>query len=138
MNDILFIRFRKQLDELKHLIDNSIESKFSESLLKTVERILNSSNIKQIENNIWHDYLDLTRLPNFLESLDNIQLRYRWAETTFKIIKASDYSILNLIEQRVRHHGEKTLFVTIEGEVKNEHSYRLIDTRIKKIATAFL
>ena len=138
MNDILFIRFRKQLDELKHLIDNSIGSKFSESLLKTVERILNSPNIKQIENNIWHDYLDLTRLPNFLESLDNIQFRYRWAETTFKIIKASDYSILNLIEQRVRHHGEKTLFVTIEGEVKNEHSYRLIDTRIKKIATAFL
>lgn len=130
--------FVERLQELKETANALIRKNLPHELLDSAEKILSAAHEITLEDSIWHEYLNYSRLPGFLEHLQNTDMLYRWAETAFKAIKISNYSLQNLFEQRVKMHPEKPLFVTVAGSVKNEHSYRLMDTRIKKIATAFL
>ncbi len=129
--------FINDLDFLENTLEDKSVQKLPIRLLKSAEDVFSSGLQNKIDNKIWHRYLDLTRFPVFLQSM-NLDERYRWAETVFKAIRASDFSIRNLIEQRTTRHPEKILFTTIIENLKNEYSYKLIENRIKKIATAFL
>ncbi len=111
------------------------EKKFSsDELLDVVEKLLEENII--ISKDVWHKYLDLTRNTFFLNNLNSKEERYRWAETTFKVIRTSDYSLLDMINQRVESHPDKTLFSAFEGSVKNDYSYKLVSDKIKKIAAS--
>jgi long-chain acyl-CoA synthetase len=55
----------------------------------------------------WHRYLDLTGDPAFLRSLPDRAVREAWAETAFGAIRASNYSLRTMLEQRVRSHGDR-------------------------------
>ena len=138
MNKIESFYLFEKLEEFKNSVNASVDSKLPQEILNAAEKILKSEPPINLGNNIWHDYLNYSRLPGFIENLQDTESLYRWAETIFEAIKISNYSLLSLFEQRVKLHPEKPLFVTINGSVKNEHSYRLIDIRLKKIATAFL
>jgi long-chain acyl-CoA synthetase len=58
----------------------------------------------------WHRYLDTTGSPDFLLALPDRPTRERWAQTAFDAIRASGYSLLTMLEQRVRSHGDRILF----------------------------
>ena len=138
MNDTITKQFEKRLEDLERSIGHIADKKLPSDILKLAEDILSDKKYYHLQDGLWHKYLDLTRRSKFLKGLKDREERYRWAETVFQAIKCSHYSLLKLLEQRLSLHPEKPLFVTYDGEAKNEYTYRWVDSRLKKIATAFL
>jgi len=130
--------FVDRLDLIEDTLPEKFDSQNASYLLKITEDIFSTGIQNTIDKRAWQRYLDLSRFPIFLQSLKHINERYRWAETVFKAISASNYSIRDLIEQRTIRHPDKVLFTTVIENLKNEYSYKLIENRIRKIATAFL
>ena len=119
-------------------LSDSIESTLAKNILKTAENIISSSHEPKVDNSVWYKYLDLTRLPHFLLALNQPEETYRWAETVFKIIRISDYSLLKLFEQRVNSHPESRLFSLFNSGIRNNYSYKRIYSVLKNIAASFL
>ena len=137
MKDTDIVHLEKLLDNFKKPRFDP-DKKLSAGILKLAEELLSENNTVHFPQNLWHKYLDITRSSVFLRGLDEADKRGRWAETVFKAIRISHYSLLKLIEQRVGAHPEKPFFITYDGEAKNEYTYRWVESRLKKIATAFL
>ena len=126
-------KFAIKLDELNNALLNNTRE-FNSSELLTAAEILLEDNSIAISSDIWYKYLNLTRSLLFLIKLNNREERYRWAETSFKAIRVSDYSLLEMLNQRTYELSEKPLFSTFEGNVRNNYSYKLVKDRIAKIA----
>ena len=128
--------FENKLGEYESLSVNGKQSIACE-LLNYVENILKNHPVS-ISKNIWYKYLNISRFPLFLTNLKDNKERYRWADTVFKAIEISDYSLLEMINQRVNSHPEKPLFSTLEGNIKNDYSYKLVADKIARIASSFI
>ena len=128
--------FESKLNDFEKAL-NKGEQYNSDELLVFAEEIL-KNNVPAISKNVWHKYLNLTRFPFFLQNLKDKEERYRWAEASFKAIAISGYSFLDMIKQRVNLHPEKSLFSTLEGNIRNNYSYKLVFDKISKIASSFI
>ncbi len=107
------------------------------TLLRDVEAILAAGEGEAIPNELWHRYLDETRRCSYLQALPDDEIRSRWADTTFPIIRSTGYSFEALIEQRVREHPERTLFQETTGGESRLWSYEAIARRLRSIAAVF-
>ncbi len=87
---------------------------------------------------LWHRFLDLTRRPAFLQALCARESRYRWAEAAFAAIRASRYTLATLLEQRVREHPVRTLFVESPEPGAPVWSYEAVARRVAQTAAVFL
>jgi len=124
--------FQKRLDELNELLNKS-DTKFDSSeLLRLAEEYLN----KSLPKELLHKYLNLTKSSFFLSQLKNRDEQYRWAETAFKAIRASDYSLYDLMKYQVENFPDKILFSTFTGNLRNDYSYKFVYDRISKLAAA--
>ena len=106
------------------------------TLLNFVDDILKSDQYELISREVWHDYLDTTRRPDFLCNLDSHEARLQWADLMFRIVDFSRYSLRNMLEQRVNEHPQRLLF----REVDNGHSqwsFQQVFSYMKKIAAVF-
>jgi long-chain acyl-CoA synthetase len=79
-------------------------------LLRAAEQALSSPAQADIPPATWHEYLDATGSSAFLLCLADRSARERWAETAFRAIRVSGYSLLTMLEQRVRRHPHRVLF----------------------------
>jgi long-chain acyl-CoA synthetase len=86
----------------------------------------------------WHRYLDLTGRPDFLLALPDRDARERWAATTFRAIRASGYSLLTMLEQRVRSHGDRILFEDRREPDTPRWSYAEVARYASAVAGVFL
>jgi long-chain acyl-CoA synthetase len=129
--------FAYKLDELNNALINNTEKFNSCELLITAESLL-KDNPGFISKKIWYKYLNLTRSPFFLINLNSREERYRWSETSFKVIRICDYSLLEMLNQKACELSEKPLFTTFEGNVRNNYSYKLVKDRIAKIASSII
>ena len=105
-------------------------------ILAFVDNIFQSSQETEISQQVWHDYLDITRRPDFLGSLPSPEARLQWADFMFRIVEFSQYSLRHMLEQRVEEHPQHALF----KEADNLHSqwtYQQVYTYMKKIAAVF-
>ncbi|MEJ2615717.1 MAG: AMP-binding protein, partial [Ignavibacteriaceae bacterium] len=128
--------FENKLKECEnYLISN--EHINSSELLVYVENLLKNQP-GSISKNNWYKYLNISRFPDFLRNLNGREERYRWAAAAFKVIKISDYSLIEMINQRASAHSEKPLFTTLEGNIRNDYSYRLVIDKISRIASSFI
>ncbi len=105
-------------------------------ILSEAESVL-QSNLQSGDINFLRTFLDVTRKPEFLNSLPDMQSRYRWADITFNIIKKINFNFLDLFEQRVNAHPDKPLFKTINGEKVFNFSYKWVEKRTRQIASLF-
>lgn len=128
--------FENKLNKFESLL-NSNEKYNSSELLVYVENIL-KNHPSSITKNVWHKYLNLTHFPYFLEKLKDKKELYQWANTAFKAIKLSDFSLLEMIKQRVDTHPAKPLFSRFEGSIRNDYSYKLVFDKISRIASSFI
>ena len=106
------------------------------ALLAFVGDILESSQGELISNPLWHEYLNITRRPDFLNNLGSHEVRLQWADCMFRIVDLSRYSLRDMLEQRVSEHPQRLLF----REVDNGHSqwsYQQVFSYMKKIAAVF-
>ncbi|MGA9292708.1 MAG: GNAT family N-acetyltransferase [Ignavibacteriaceae bacterium] len=136
MKKIIEDEFEKKLNDFENFLNNG-ELYNSGELLIYVEGLL-KNHPNSISKSIWYKYLNLTRFPFFLKNLKSKEEQYRWADTSFKIIKISGYSLLEMINQRTDEHPEKPLFSVLEGNVRNDYSYSLVFDKISRIATSFI
>ena len=89
-----------------------------------------------ISRPVWHDYLNITRRPDFLSNLESHEARLQWADCMFRIVDLSRYTLRDMLEQRVNEHPQRLLF----REVDNGHSqwsYQQVFSYMKKIAAVF-
>ena len=137
MTDSDIIHLEKMLDDFSKSFGPDADKKLPANILKFAEELLNDKSASHVPQKLWHKYLDVTRHSGFLKALREREKRYRWAETVFKSIRVSHYTLTKLLEQRVEAHPEKPLFITYDGEAKNEYTYRWVDSRLKKLQPHF-
>ncbi len=79
-------------------------------LLTTAEGLLGTQDPSVSPHELWHQYLNETRRPVFLQALPDAAARVRWAETSFSVILAAQFGLESLFEQRVQEHPDRTFF----------------------------
>ncbi len=84
----------------------------------------------------WMDFLDLTGRPGFLRNLDQGQ-RDRWAETVFTILQRTQYSLNDLLAQRVNEHPRQVLFRDMSVSPTVDWTYEQIYRHLREIAAVF-
>jgi long-subunit acyl-CoA synthetase (AMP-forming)/GNAT superfamily N-acetyltransferase len=112
-------------------------AKESRALLEFVERIVETDGAAAIESDLWHEYLDITRRTRFLTSLGARELRHKWADLMFRIVDASDYSLLTMFEQRIAEHPDRTLLRDTGHDALSVWSYSRVFKHMKEIAASF-
>jgi len=108
----------------------------AQTLLAFVDSVLASGHGELISHGLWHDYLNITGRPNFLTSLDSPEARCQWADHMFRIVDASQYTLLTMLEQRIREHPERALFREADNG-PSLWSYAQVFSYMKKVAAAF-
>ena len=129
--------FISKLNELNDALIDTHSQFHSHDLLNDAVTLL-ENNKQSISKDIWLKYLNITVSPLFLTNLKDREARYRWADTAFKAILISDYSLLSMLNHRTEIYPDKPLFSTFEGNIRNDYTYKLINEKIKRIASAFL
>lgn len=86
---------------------------------------------------LWHRYLNLTGLPAYLQALPDREARYRWAESAFRAIQQSDYTLLSMLEDRVSRHPSRTWFQDRSSGSPVDWSYGVSYQRIRALAGFF-
>ncbi len=127
-----FIDLLKKIDSAGENIEEGLPSK----ILMLAEEKLKTND--EIPADIWRKYLDSTRHPSFLQNLKGRNEQYKWAETTFKVIRRINFNLNSLFNQRVQKHPDKILFKDFANDIENNYSYKWINKRIKKIAASIL
>lgn len=107
------------------------------ALLEEAEKILAAGAVGLVAPELWHLYLNETRRTVFLRALPDAPARERWAETTFPVIRATDFGLEALLRQRVAEHPHRTLFEEMEAGDLRSWSYEAIYRRIRTIAAVF-
>jgi len=125
----------KRLEEWSAKEEIKERRKLAEEIL---ELALSSSNTKKYSNTIWHQYLELTSRPDFLSSLKTDDSRKRWAESTFQIIKKSQYKLEDMFRFRAHNIGERILFREFGSVSGNRWNYSHVYDRIRAFASVFL
>lgn len=111
--------------------------KVAEKLLNTAESLILTSGSKKIEPHEWHEWLRVTGKSKFLSSLLNNESRYRWADTAFRVIRQSNYSLHDLFKQRVNKYPDRILFQNRTGFPVESWTYSQIDGSVTEIADVF-
>ncbi len=86
----------------------------------------------------WCDFLDLTRHPDFLTALPDSEARTRWAELTFGICEAIDFTLEDLLSQRTQADPHRTLFRELSDSGGQQWSYEQIRRRVRSTAALLL
>jgi long-chain acyl-CoA synthetase len=86
---------------------------------------------------LWRRYLDLTGRTEYLQVLPNREWRYRWAETAFAAIRLSNYTLGDLLRDRVRRHPERILFRWSDPGAPR-WTYGAVERRLRNLAGLFL
>ena len=111
--------------------------KEARALLASVEETIESHGTDAVEAALWHDYLNVTGRTWFLTSLGTRELRYKWADLMFRIVDASDYSLLTMFKQRIAEHPDKTLLQDTGHDALSLWSYSRVLKHMKEIAASF-
>jgi len=82
----------------------------AERLLDEVQETLGKGREKDVPKELWHDFLNASRRPGFLQILPGPVVRNRWAALVFDLIDSSDYGFKTLLSQRVAEHPDRPLF----------------------------
>ncbi len=109
----------------------------AENLLLEIENLINNSEIDSIKNSELHYYLNFSSKTDFLMQLENTELLNRWAETTYTIIRKSDYTLLEMFSNRVAEIPENVMFQDLSTSKPRNWSYKKINSYAKEIAATF-
>jgi long-chain acyl-CoA synthetase len=107
-------------------------------LLRTAEALLSASDGGHVPPATWHAYLDVTASPAFLQGLDDGSARERWAQTTFRAIRVSGYSLRTMLQQRAHTHGDQVFLEDSREPDAPFWSYSEVARHARAIAGVFL
>jgi long-chain acyl-CoA synthetase len=122
-------------DDLQRDLDawrRSPDPSRASATLATAESILETG--AHVLATVWHAYLEETRHPEFLEALPDAAARDRWAETTFRAVVRSSYTLETMFAHRAATVADRALFREIEPSGSVRWGYPTVLTRIREIA----
>lgn len=126
------------LENWNTIINLSAENENIPINIVTAAEVVFSSGIRdKISQNIWHEFLLTTRKRKFLLALKSPELRNRWAEVVFKILQETNFSLRDMMEQRVEEHPNKVLFKDMSSAVAVDWTYEQINRHVREIASVF-
>jgi long-chain acyl-CoA synthetase len=130
---------------LQRLADGSAEDPAAEAsgrmareVLAGLERLAGRGPYEGEERAAIHRLLNETGRSRFLRALGTIELLDRWAAAAFRLIRFSDYSLLDLFLSRVREHPARILFQDMAAAIPAQWSYEQVERMTREIAAAFL
>ncbi len=115
-----------------------LRERASMALLADAESLLaNMQALSPEDALVWHRYLDITRRTSYLRSLPSDEDRTRWAETTFRAIEVSGYTLETMLVQRAQAHGERILFRERDDPERRGWTYEQVQRHLRLIAALF-
>ncbi|MCD4791764.1 MAG: GNAT family N-acetyltransferase [Bacteroidales bacterium] len=109
-----------------------IDNKTSLTIINQCEKSLFKN---QLSKDDYFSFLNATRKSSFLRGLGSFENRNKWAELVFKIIQKTEFSLLDLIKQRVDEHPDKVLFNDRSTSRPVEWTYKQVFHKLKEIAS---
>lgn len=126
------------LDKWRTINDITGESESTAlEIVATAEASFSPGNDQKPERKLLNDFLKLTGKPRFLQALGTPAARDRWAEVVFKIVQEINFTLHDLIEQRIEEHPNKVLFKDMSSASAIDWTYAQIGRRLREIATLF-
>lgn len=107
-------------------------------LLEAVEKLIADGGAAEVGSPFWHGYLDTTRRSPFLAGLPDVAHRHRWAETVVPAIEASNYTLEEMLNQRLRDHPDRTLLREEDGGESRRWSYAQVARLIRAYAATLI
>jgi len=126
------------LDLINNWEQGNQNIEIADKLLKFVNKIISDNTFDNIKRETWLIYLDTTHKPVFLQTLDVLPKRTEWAEGVFKILQNIDYSLKDMVEQRVAEHPNKILFQDMSFSTPVKWTYNQMYSHAKEIAAVLL
>jgi long-subunit acyl-CoA synthetase (AMP-forming) len=130
--------------DLRHALDtwseypaDAMPPQSALALLEAAEALL-SSPTEEVPDEAWHAYLDATGRPDFLERLPDAEARWRWAETTFRAIRRSGYSLRTLLAHRTAADPDRLLFEDARETDTPSWTYAQVARYTRALAGVFL
>ncbi len=82
-------------------------------------------------------FLDYSSNPKFLKELSSDELRHKWAELCFWIIRNFNYKLVDMIASRASEMPDNVLFQDMSSANPGRWTYRRISYYLKEIAASF-
>ena len=79
-------------------------------ILEEMESIIQDAKMDSLSREFYLEFLKVTRRSDFLLSLKSDENRNRWSNIVFYILQHTNYSLLDMMIQRVEEHPNKILF----------------------------
>jgi len=117
----------------KYIQSNQLSKKIALNFLAEIEKKIE----QQADKKILHKFLGLSRKTQYLQALETTENIRRWADLTFKIIRYTNFTFLDLFKQRLEEHPNKALFLEKSSSVYRKWTYKQIFAHAKEIAAFF-
>src|SRR5512145_1937269 len=98
----------------------------AEQLLLEAEQAILAPKGKDYTRAQWLEFLDVSRKPAFLQALGTDARRNDWAELVGKVLQKLDFTLRDLLEQRVAEHPRRVLFMDMSPAAPAEWTYEQI------------
>lgn len=125
----------KNSNILLKALDNYVNEPSQDSAAKLLFEMQNVDESK--EKDLLKKTLNITGNYQFMQLLESDEARNNWAESCFKLISYSQYSLLDLFQYRVSINPQKALFKEYDGNKFHDKSYKSIDILTQEIAASF-
>lgn len=107
--------------------ENKFDVKNTLQIIDEVEQNLDNTDLL-------NDFLKFSRKSEFLTALANNKNRELWVDTTLKVIRETEFSFLDLYNQRLKEHPKKTLFLEKVNNNYRKWTYQQIFAHASEIA----
>ena len=126
------------LAEWKSLVPgNTLNQNLALKLLEGAEAVAKEGQTGITSRELWVEFLDLTKKPEFLKSLGTSEARERWANVVFTVLQHIDYTLRDMLLSRVDEHPSKILFRDLSSVPPVDWTYDQISRHLREIATVF-
>ncbi len=85
----------------------------------------------------FHQFLELTGRPTYLESLPDDDARLRWSDVALEIVQRVNYTLEDMLNARISEIPDTTYFEELMAGESIRWSYAQVQRRIRAIAAVF-
>ncbi|MEI7723617.1 MAG: GNAT family N-acetyltransferase [Bacteroidota bacterium] len=106
-------------------------------IISETEKVFREGQEKRLQNAFWFNFLDVTKKSDFLKALETDSHRKRWTEMVFRILQHTNYTLRDMMEQRVSEHPQHILFKDMSSATAIDWTYEQIYRHLREIASVF-
>jgi long-chain acyl-CoA synthetase len=129
--------FMKGNEVLESFVESPIGTVSPAVIVELVDSLVKEGGIKDYQHGFWYEYLNKTGHPDFLSAIEDYETRAQWAESVFKIIQHTEYSLKDLFDERVKEMPQHILFQDMSTSPPSFWTYEQMNRQIRQFAAVF-